>query len=88
MVSPGRQVGEFLLSDCLYGPAPGLKESSQVHPHSLGESLSIQIHLSIIVTRKVAHLVVGSEHLLKGIPTKLIPELHGERGKGNCEKEY
>ena len=76
MVTPERQVGEFLLSGSIYGPAPGLKESRQVHPHRLGESLSIQVHLSVVVTGIVGNLVVGSKHLFKGIPAKLSLELH------------
>lgn len=77
VVTPGRQGGEILFSGCFDGPTPGLKESSQVHPHSPGESLGIQVHLSFVVIGKVAHLVVASKHLLKGIPAKLILELHG-----------
>ena len=79
VVTPGRQAGEFLLSGSFDGPTPGLKESCQVHLHNLGESLSVQVHLSFVVMGKVAHLVVGSKHLLKGIPAKLLLELHGSR---------
>lgn len=86
MVVPGGQVGEFLFCGWLDGPTPGLKESSQVPPHSLGESLSVQVHLSCIVTVNVAHLVVGSKHLLKGIPAKLLLELHARKqGRGKCK---
>ena len=79
VVTPGRQAGELLLSGCSDGPAPGLKESSQVHPHSLGESHSVQVHLSRVVLWKVAHLVVGGKHLLIGVPAKLILELRQGR---------
>ena len=79
MITPGRQVGEFLLGRRFYGPSPGLKESSQVHPHRLRKSLSIQVHLAFVVTGKVAHLVVGSKHLLKGTPAKLILELEKKK---------
>lgn len=75
VVTPGRQTGQFLVSVLLYGPAPGLKETRQVHPHRLGESLSVQVHLSFVVLWEVAHLVVGSKHLLEGIPAKLFLEL-------------
>lgn len=83
MVGPGGQIGDLLLSGCFDGPAPGFKESAQVHLHSLGEGLSVQVHLSFVVTGKVGHPMVGSKHLLKGIPAKPLLELHGERGR--CE---
>jgi len=79
VVAPGRHVAEYLLSGSVDGPAPGLKERRQVHPHSLGEGLSIQVHLCIVLAGKVAHLLVGSKHLLKGIPAKPFLELHGRK---------
>lgn len=75
VIIPIRQLGQFPLSGCFDGPAPGLEEAGQVHPHSLRESLSIQVHLCVIVIRKVSHVVVRSKNLLKGIPAKLFLEL-------------
>lgn len=52
-----------------------MEESSQVHAHSLGERLCIQVHLPFVVVGKVVHVVVGSKHFLKGIPAKFLLEL-------------
>lgn len=79
MVLPGRQVGELLCSGRFDGPAPGLEEPTQVHFHSLGELLSIQVHLSFVVPGEVIHLMVGSKNLLEGVPAKLLLELCGRR---------
>lgn len=76
MVTPGRQGGQFILSAFLNGPTPGLEEACQVLPNSLGERLSIQVHLCLIATGEVAHLVVTRKHLFQGIPAKLFLELH------------
>lgn len=70
---------EILLSDLLDGPSPGLEESSQIHSHSTGEGFSIQFHLSLVVIRKVAHLVVASKNLLEGFPAKLFLQLQERR---------
>jgi len=75
VITPGWQVGEFLLSGSFDGPSPGPKESSQVHPHRLRENLSIQVHLFFVVIGKVTHAMVGGKHLLKGIPAKLFLQL-------------
>lgn len=79
VVTPSGQVGTFVFCGLFDGPTPSLEESSQVHPHSLGESLGVQVHLSFVVSGEVAHCEVGSKHLLKGIPAKLILELHARR---------
>lgn len=70
-------MGESLYGIFLNGPTPGLEESRQVHFHSTGEGLSIQVHLAFVVTGKVAHLIVASEDILKGTPAKLFLQLHG-----------
>lgn len=70
---------EILLGELLDGPSPGLEESRQIHSHSTGEGLSIQVHLPLVVIRKVAHLIVASKNLLEGLPAKLFLQLQ-ERG--------
>lgn len=79
MVVPGGQMGESPLSVLLNGPTPGFAESSQVHSHSAGEGLSIQVHLSSVVAGEVAHLIVASKNLLKGTPAKPLLQLHEGR---------
>lgn len=76
MVTPGRQGGEFILSAFLDGPTPGLEEVTQILSNSLGESLSIQVHLCLVAVGEVAHLMVTRKHLLDGIPAKLLLQLH------------
>lgn len=70
---------EILLSDLLDGPSPGLEESRQIHSHNTGEGFSIQVHLSLVVVRKVAHLKVASKNLLEGFPAKLFLQLQQRR---------
>lgn len=79
VVGPGGQMGESLFGVLLNGPTPGFTESRQVHSHSAREGLGVQVHLSFVVIRKVAHLKVASKDLLKGIPAKLFLQLHGRR---------
>lgn len=76
MVAPGSQGGEFILSAFLNGPSPGLEEACQVLSNSLGESLSIQVHLRLVAAGEVAHLVVTRKHPLQGVPAKFLLELH------------
>ena len=75
MVGPWRQLGQFLLSGCLYGPAPGLEEGTQVFLHGQGEGLGVKVHLAFVVLGDVGHVVVGGKHILKGSPTELLLEL-------------
>lgn len=72
-------MGESLLSVPPNGPTPGFTEPRQVHSHNAREGFSIQLHLSVVVLRKVAHLIVASKNLLEGIPAKLFLQLHGRR---------
>lgn len=85
MVAPHWHVRELFLCSGLNGPAPGLEEGSQVPIDRKGEGLSIQVHLSLVVRGYVLHGVVGSKHLLEGVPAKLVLELVGRRTtKRNC----
>lgn len=76
MVTPGGQGGEFLLSALVDGPTPGLEEACQVLAYSLGEGLSVQVHLFLVAAGEVAHLMVTCKHLLQGSPAKLLLQLH------------
>lgn len=84
MVTPRRQRGELFFSTFLYGPTPGFEEPSQVHSHSIRESLSVQVHLCLVVVGEVAHLMVIGKHLLEGIPAKPFLQLQLETMRITC----
>ena len=81
VVTPGREVGDFLLCGFFNGPTPGLEVCTQVQPQRLGEHLSVQVHLPFVIMGEVAHCMVGGKYLLQGIPSESLLELHDGGGK-------
>lgn len=79
VVRPGGQVLQLLFGVGSDGPTPGLKEAAQVHPHSLGDGLGVQVHLPVVVPGEAAHAVVGPEGLLQGLPAEPLLHLRGGR---------
>lgn len=82
VVRPGGQVLQLLFGAGLDGPTPGLKEAGQIHPHGLGDGLSVQVHLPAVVTGEAAHAVVRTEGLLQALPAKPLLHLRGRRRSG------